>query len=194
MQLGIALMFRLKNDKQKENDMGLSYHYTFSAPKTITAGELEGFVKKVETAAKEMGFKPTTVVNAAFTTPEEKQFARRLTTGLFAEDDRLKGATLLDESKVWSYDRITGSCRVIPEKGVVLVVTDERGCETVFGFLFYPDNLTDINGKELAALPSKGRWQFRNFVDSPDNRYRIIVRMFAEAGFVAEELDEYAPV
>jgi hypothetical protein len=192
MRPRIALLFFLKTPKQKENYMGLSYHYKFSAPKSVPAAELESFVKQVEAEAKRIGFKPTTVFNAVFTTAEEKQFARRLTTGLFVEDERLKGVTLLDESKVGSLDRNNGSCRVIPEKGVMLVVADERGCETVFGFLFYPDSLTDINGKELAALPSKGRWIFRDFVDSPDIRYRQIVKMFAQAGFVEEELDEFA--
>ena len=172
--------------------MGLSYHYKFSAPKSVTSAELERFVKKVEAEAKRMGLEPTIVINAAFTTAEEKKFARRLTTGLFAEDERLKGVTLLDESKVWSHDRINGSCRVIPETGVMLVVTNERGCETAFGFLYYPDSLADINGNELALLPSKGRWIFRDFVDSPDSRYRKIVGLFAEAGFVEEELDEFA--
>lgn len=172
--------------------MGLSYHYKFSAPKTVAEAELESFVKKVEAEAKKMGFNPTTVVNAAFTTAEEKTFARRLTTGLHLEDERLKGVTLLDESKVWSLDRINGSCRVIPEKGVILVITDERGCETVFGFLFFPDSLTDMNGKELATLPSKGRWIFRDFVDGPDSRYRKIVGMFAKAGYLESEMDEFA--
>jgi len=171
--------------------MGHSYHYKFSAPKTVTAKELERFIRKVETAAKKMGFNPTTVFNASFTTEQEKQFARRLTTGLHVEDERLKGVTLLDESKVWNYDRINGSCRVIPEKGVMLVVTDERGCETVFGFLYYPDSLTDSNGKELASLPSKGDWIFRDFVDSPDPRYRKIVSMFAEVGYLESEKDEF---
>jgi hypothetical protein len=172
--------------------MGLSYHYKFSAPKTVTATELECFVKKIEAEAKRMGFNPTIVINAAFTTAEGKTFARRLTTGLHVEDERLKGVTLLDESKVWSHESINGSCRLIPEKGVVLVVTDEHGCETVFGFLFYPDNLTDMNGKELAALPSKGCWIFRDFVDSPDLRYRKIVSMFAKAGYLESEIDEFA--
>jgi len=185
------LMFCLKNHKQKENYMGLSYHYKFSAPKSVTAAELERFVKKVQTAAEKMGFKPTTVINAAFTTAEEKQFARRLTTGLHVEDERLKGVTLLDESKVWSHDRSNGSCRVIPEKGVLLVVKDECGCDTMFGFLFYPDSLTDMNGKELAALPSNGRWIFGDFVDSPDPRYRKIVKYFKDAGYVEDKMDEY---
>jgi hypothetical protein len=68
MQAGNELLFCAKNDKQKENDIGLSYHYTFSAPKSVTPAELEQFVKKVEAEAKKMGFKPTTVFNAVFTT------------------------------------------------------------------------------------------------------------------------------
>ena len=34
-------------------------------------------------------------------------------------------------------------------------------------------------------------WVFRDFVDSPDPRYREIVRMFAKAGYVSQEKDEY---
>lgn len=171
--------------------MSLSYHYSFRAPKTVTAAELEQFVKTIESSAKKMGFNPTTVINAVFNTAEQKQFARRLTTGLFIEDERLKGVTLLDESKVWCYDRTNGSCRVIPEKGVMLVITDERGCETVFGFLWYPDALTDINGKQLAVLPSKGHWIYRSFVDSPDSRYRQIVELFNKAGYLESQHDEF---
>lgn len=154
--------------------------------------KLERFIRKVETAAKRMGFKPTSVFNAVFSTKEQKQFARRLTTGLHVEDERLKGVTLLDESKVWSHDAINGSSRAIPEKGVMLVVTEERGCETMFGFLFYPDCLTNINGKEFASLPSKGRWIFQDFVDSPDPRYRQIVSLFARAGYLESATDEFA--
>jgi hypothetical protein len=190
--LGLFYFAGGKTTNKKEIDVGLSYYYKFTASKSVTAAELEQFLKTIEAEAKTMGFKPTTVFNATFTTAKEKQFARRLTTGLHVEDERLKGATLLDESKVWSLDRINGSCRVIPEKGVMLVVTDERGCEALFGFLFYPDILTDINGRELAVLPSKGRWIFRDFVDSPDIRYRQIVKKFAEAGYLESETDEFA--
>jgi len=172
--------------------MSLSYHYSFSAPKTVAASELEHFLKNVELAAKKIGFQPTTVINAVFHTAEEKQFARQLTTGLFIEDPRLVGVTLIDESKIWSYNRVNGSCRVIPEKGELLVVTDERGCETVFGFLWYPDRLTDINGKVLTVLPSNGHWCYRSFVNSPDPRYREIVSMFAKAGYMESEHDEFA--
>ena len=172
--------------------MSLSYHFAFTAPKTVSAAELEQFLKKVEQDAKAMGFNPTLVLNASFKTPEQREFVRRLTTGLWVEDERLKGVTLRDERQLWSYDREHGSCRVIPEHGVVLVVTDEQGCETIFGFMRYPDQLADVNGKVLVEIPTKGRWFYRNFVDSPDVRFRKIVRKFAEAGFVEQERDEFA--
>jgi len=41
--------------------MGLTYHFTFSAPATVTADELLNFLRKVEKDAKKMGFRPTTV-------------------------------------------------------------------------------------------------------------------------------------
>jgi hypothetical protein len=173
--------------------MSLSYYYTFSAPKTIPALELEKFLKTVEKKAKDLGFDPTFVLNGPFSTEEQKQFIRRITSGLLVDDPRLKGVTLLDTSKVWNYNRETGECRVIPEHGVLLVVTDKHKCETVFGFLSYPHKLTDLNQKELAAMPHKGRWYFHDFVDTPDSRYRKIVKMFADAGFVDREVDEYAP-
>lgn len=173
--------------------MSLSYYYTFSAPKTVLASELETFVKVVEQKAKAMGFQPTFVLNGPFDTEQKKQFARRITSGLLVNDPRLKGITLLDASKVWSYDREKGECRVIPEYGVLLVLTDERECETVFGFLSYPDELTDFNQKELAVMPHKGHWFFHDFVNTPDIRYRKVVKMFADAGFVEQERDEYTP-
>src|SRR2546428_7821737 len=123
--------------------MALSYYYTFGAPKTVRAAELEKFLKTVEEKAQDLGFEPTFVLNGPFATDEQKQFARRITSGLLVSDARLKGVTLLDASRVWDYDRGLGECRVIPEYGVVLVVTDEHGCEAIFGFLSYPDELTD---------------------------------------------------
>jgi hypothetical protein len=173
--------------------MGLSYYYTFSAPKSVPAAELESFVKKVEREANKMGFAPAIVINGSFATNEQKQFARRITSGLLVTNPALKGVTLLDTSRVWNYDPERGECRAIPEKGVLLVVTDEHGCEIVFGFLWYPDALLDVNGRELVMVPHKGRWFFRDFVDTPDIRYRAIVKMFADAGYLESEKDEYAP-
>ena len=172
--------------------MGLSYHFTFSAPAATTAADLEKFLRTVEVEAKKIGFHPTMVLNAAFVTEEQKQFARRLTTGYWIEDEKLKGVTLLDERQVWDYHPVHGSCRLIPERGVVLIVTDEQGCEIVFGFLAYPKELRDVNQRVLLTTPCSDRWFFRDFVDSPDPRYRKIVRRFAEAGFLELEKDEFA--
>ncbi len=171
--------------------MALSYYYTFSASKIVHDAELEKFLKVVEENAQDLGFNPTFVLNGPFRTDEQKQFIRRITSGLLVNDPRLKGVTLLDTSTVWNYDRERGECLVIPEKGVLLVVTDERGCESVFGFLWYPDTLLDANGKVLASVPHKGRWFFHDFVDTPDKRCRAIVKMFADAGYLESETDEY---
>jgi hypothetical protein len=174
--------------------MSLSYHFTFSAPATIRAAALEQFLGQAEQDARTLGFHPTLVLNATFETAEQKQFARRLTSGLRVEDERLKRVTLLDPSSVWSFDPEHGSCRLIPIQAVVLIVTDEQHRETVFGFMRYPDHLTGINGEPLIETPTAGRWFHRNFVDSPDDRFRRIVRKFDEAGFLEEERDEFAAI
>ena len=138
-----------------------------------------------------MGFRPTTVLEAEFDTPERREFARRLTTGHRLESEKLKGAVVLREGQVWSHNPVHGDCRVIPERGVVLVVTDERGCETVFGFLKYPAALKDLNGRDIVPTGIWDRWIFRDFVDSLDARFRKIVKRFAEAGYVESEKDEF---
>ncbi len=48
-----------------------------------------------------------------------------------------------------------------------------------------------MNGKVIASTGLGGRWFFRNFIDSPDPRYRQIVRWFKEAGYVESEEDEF---
>jgi hypothetical protein len=171
--------------------MGLTYHFTFSAPATVTADELLKFLRKVEKDAKKMGFKPTTVLEAAFDTPERREFARRLTSGHRLESEKLKGVVVLREGQVWSHNPVHGDCRVIPERGVVLVMTDERGCETVFGFLKYPGALKDLNGRDAVPTGIGDRWIFRDFVDSPDVRFRKIVKQFVDAGYVEAERDEF---
>jgi hypothetical protein len=172
--------------------MGLTYHFQFRAPATKTAEELEDFLRDVEQEAQAMGFRPTVVLNAAFDTAERKRFSRRLTTGLPVEDARLKGANLPDDSRVWHLDSQGGSCRIPPSRGVVLVVTDDRGRETVFGFFRYPEALKDARGRIVAETGLNGAWSFLDFVNSPDPRYRTIVKEFAEAGYLESERDEYA--
>lgn len=106
------------------------------------------------------------------------------------QDERLKGLAIPAEGQVWNHDPIFGECRLIPEHGVVLVVTDERGCESCFGFFKLPEQVVDIHGRALAETDLKGRWWFLDFVNSPDPRFRDLVGNFAAAGYVKTVKDE----
>lgn len=172
--------------------MGLSYYFTLSAPASKKPAELELFLKSVEAQAKEMGFIPTLVLNATFDTRERRDFARRLTTGLFIEDPRLSGIVSPAPDQLWNHDPVAGSCRVMPQQAVFLVVTDERGRECFFGFFRYPENILNVHGKTIASTGLSRRWIQREFLDSPDTRYRKIIRLFADSGFLESEKDEYA--
>lgn len=74
-----------------------------------------------------------------------------------------------------------------------LAVTDESGCETLFGFFQFSEVVKDSAGKIVAESRLAGRWHFEQFIDSPDPRFRAIVRLFAEAGYLASEREEYHP-
>src|SRR5438046_1519486 len=71
---------------------------------------------------------------------------RRLHGRMCVGDERLKRIALTRTDQVRDYDPIAGGARLIPERGVVLVITDERGSETVFGFLQFQEKVSDING------------------------------------------------
>jgi hypothetical protein len=172
--------------------MGLTYHFEFKAPATVTAGELETFLRGIERQAKAMDFRPTMVLNAVFDSAERKQFARRLTTGLPVEDARLKRANVPDDGRVWHLDTANGMCRVPPVNGVVLVVTDEGGRETIFGFLRFLETLREANGEVVAETGLGGSWYFGDHIKSGDSRFRKIVRKFADAGYLKQEVDEFA--
>jgi hypothetical protein len=171
--------------------MGLTYHYAFSAPDITPAAELEDFLHDVEADAKDLGFDPVLVLDAAFETPERQTFARQLTTGARLESDKLRGVVLLRDGQVWHHDPVSGSCRVIPKRGVVLVVTDVQKRETVFGFFQFPAMLKDLNGRDVVTTHQDDRWRFQSFVNSPDPRFRQIVKRFAEAGYLDMERDEF---
>jgi len=98
---------------------------------------------------------------------------------------------LLRDGQVWHHDPVTGSCRVIPKRGVVLVVTDAQKRETVFGFFQFPAVLQDLNGKDVVTTHQGDRWTFQNFVNSADPRFRQIVKQFTDAGYTDQEKDEY---
>ena len=174
--------------------MGMTYHFAFSAPGITPAAVLEDFLHSVEDDAKAIGFNPVLVLDALFDTPERQKFARQLTTGARLENDKLKGVVLLRDGQVWHHDPVTGSCRIIPKRGVVLVVTDAQKCETVFGFFQFPATLHDLNGKAVVTTHQGKRWTFQNFVNSPDPRFRKIIKRFADAGYLDAERDEFKAV
>lgn len=168
--------------------MGLTYHFSLTAPASVPAAELEAFLRNVEGDARLMGFHPTAVVNGPFDSVERRDFARRVARGLVVEDPRLRGAEF-PEGLCWAAG--DGGCRLAPEHGVMLVVTDERGVETVFGFFRHPRVIRDRAGREIMAAPGDGAWMSGACTKSADPRYRAIVRRFAAAGYLASELDEF---
>lgn len=172
--------------------MGLTYHYKFHAPSKVTASTLETFLRTVETDATRLGFGPTAVLNAEFDSPQRQEFARRLTTGLRLQNEKLKGVPALRDGQVWRHDPNEGECRVIPKRAVVLVVTDERGCELVLGFLQYPATLGDLNGRKVISTGIGREWVFEDFIKTPDPRIRELVKKFAQAGYLESEKDDFA--
>ena len=172
--------------------MSLSFYYEFTAPAETTAEELEEFLQGVEQLAISLGFAPTTVLNVPFDTKERRGFARRLGGNFFVQDERLKGVALPAEGQVRDHDPVSGECRLVPRHGVVLVVTDTQACEACFGFFKFPEHVLDIHGSILADTGLEGRWSFRDFVDSPDLRYREIVKRFETAGYAKHVKDEFA--
>ena len=159
--------------------MSLSFHYEFSAPAEMSAAQLEEFLCDVESEAQRLGFKPTTVLNVPFDTPERRQFANRLGGSFTLQDERLKSVATPAPGQIRNHDPVSGECRLSPQHGVVLVVTDEHGCEACFGFFKFPEHVIDIHGTVLADTGLEGQWWFRDFVNSPDPRYREIVNRFA---------------
>jgi hypothetical protein len=172
--------------------MGLSYYYEFAAPATVTAGELEQFLKALEFKAKTLGFSRTSLLSVSFDTPERRAFARRLGGGYYVEDERLRGDFRLLEGQVDHHNAQAGSVRLVPVRAVVLVVTDTAGCESCFGFMQFPGCLLDESGARVMPLPSGDNWMFKDCIDTPDPRYRAIVREFERAGYLVFSTDEFA--
>jgi hypothetical protein len=171
--------------------MGLSFLYEFTAPAETPASALEAFLHEVQLEAQSLGFDPTIVINVPFDTPERREFANRLGGNFTLQDERLKGVAIPAPGQLRNHDPESGECRLFPDQGVVLVVTDERGCESCFGFFRFPERIIDIHGAILAVTGLGGRWWFCDFVDSPDSRYRTIVKRFQERGFVLSVKDEF---
>jgi len=56
----------------------------------------------------------------------------------------------------------------------------------------FPDKLVDQSGADIMPLPTGDQWMFKDFIDTPDPRYRAIVREFEQAGYLASCKDEFA--
>jgi hypothetical protein len=191
--LSLSLLPKPARPFTVQKNMGLTYRFTFTAPATTTAAELEKFLKSVESDAQAMGFKPTQLFQATFDTKERRDFARQIRTMYRLTDDRLNGVVIPAENQVWRHNSHFGDCWILPEQAVVLVVTDERQMETVFAFARYTETLNDFNGRPLLKIPVGGRWYFSDFVQTPDPRFRKIVSRFADAGFLESATDDFAP-
>ena len=61
----------------------------------------------------------------------------------------------------------------------------------MFGFLQFPERVIDVHGGILAESGLGKAWAFRDFINSPDPRYRTIVAKFQERGFVRSVRDEF---
>lgn len=179
-------------NNDSSNNMGLTYHYSFAAPAAARSEELETFLKNVEGDTLLMGFHPTAVMSGPFDTPERREFSRRVARGLVVEDERLRTVKFAKDT-CWSFGDGAGYCRLAPEHGVLLIITDAHGREMVFGFFRYPQVIRDHVGREVMPVPGGGAWTFSDCVKSPDQRYRAIVRRFAAAGYLVSELDEFVP-
>ena len=176
--------------------MSLDYHYEFRAPEAMPVAELKSFLAKVGKHALELGFSNAVTIDCVFRSVDQLDFARRICVLPWVEDERLKTVDFSTDPAVHRQDRELGECGVFPVHGVVLVVVNETGLETTFGFLKFPpaiEGMTDVGSRVRIENPVGADWRFGQRVQSPDPRYRALVRDFAEAGFLASEEDEYFP-
>lgn len=103
----------------------------------------------------------------------------------------LKGDLKLRDDQVWHHHRESGTVRLIPTEGVVLVITDEAGREACFGFLRYPEEIRDTLGVKIMDADVGRNWTFSDFVQTPDPRYRKVVGFFTRAGYLKSERDDF---
>jgi len=133
--------------------MSLSYYYELCAGTNVSARELEQFLQEVRGRELALGFAQVVVLNVPFDKAERRKFSCRRGASLTLKDDRLKGVALPTPEIVRDHDPFSRECRIFPEHGVVLVVTDEQQCETCFGFFRFPEYAEDVNERILAESP-----------------------------------------
>jgi len=171
--------------------MSLNLHYEFRAPATTPVEELKSFLSEVGAHALDLGFVNAVTVNCVFRSVDQLDFARRVCLLPWITDERIKSADFSSDPAVF---REAGECSVYPASGVILVVVNEAGHEATFGFLKFPltiSGMADDGSRVLVEQPGGSDWQFQQRVQSPDPRYRALVRDFANAGFLESEEDDY---
>lgn len=176
--------------------MSLNFYYEFHAPAATPVEELKCFLSEVGAHALDLGFVNAVTVNCVFRSVDQLDFARRVCLLPWITDERIKSADFSSDPAVCRQDREAGECNVYPISGVILVVVNEAGHEATFGFLKFPQTIagiTDDGSRVLVETPGLSGWQFQQRVQSPDPRYRALVRDFADAGFLASAEDDYRP-
>jgi len=174
--------------------MSLYFEYEFKAPASTPVEELKSFLTEVGSRALDLGFSNAATVDCVFRSVDQLDFARRVCILPWVADERIKSADFSSDPAVWRQDREAGECGIYPTSGVILVVVNEAGHETTFGFLKFPPSIVGIaedGSKVLIEDPVRSDWRFHQRVQSPDPRYRALVRDFADAGFLASEEDDY---
>jgi len=176
--------------------MSLDYYYEFKAAPSNPIEDLRNFLTQVGEEALQLGFATAVTVNSVFRSVDQLQFARRICLLPVLTDARLKTADFSADPAVDRQDRKEGECGIFPVDGILLVVVNQTGLETTFGFLRFPKLIVgmDDNGTEVRMeYPVGSDWQFRQWVQSPDPRYRKLVSLFAAGGYLADERDDYRP-
>lgn len=69
--------------------------------------------------------------------------------------------------------------------------TDSERQSSKNGALLYPSFIYDESGAIVMQTPDPGAWIFRGFLKTGDTRFRRLVKRFADAGFLAEEKDDF---
>jgi hypothetical protein len=174
--------------------MSLNFYYEFRATATTPVEELKSFLSEVGAHALDLGFVNAVTVNCVFRSVDQLDFARRVCLLPWITDERIKSADFSSDPAVFRQDRGAGECSVYPTSGVILVVVNEAGHEATFGFLKFPPSIAGVaedGSRVLIENPVGSDWKFHQRVQSPDPRYRALVRDFADAGFLASEEDDY---
>ena len=78
-----------------------------------------------------------------------------------------------------------GSSGVAANLGTMFVLHD------LLGFLPVVAAVCALEASVLWNFELNDRWTFRDFVDSPDSRYRRIVKRFQAAGYLVSVTDEF---